>query len=409
MLTKTIKQSLKFLPPFKKVVIGVSGGADSVALAHILIELGYRVTIAHLNHGLRGKESDTDERFVTKLADQWKVPCVTHKIRLKDKGNTENNARLIRYAFLEKVRTEKKATFIAVGHHQDDQIETVLMHIQRGAGLRGLCGMRLQNGAVIRPLLGVTKKDLVTYLKKKNIDFRTDISNFDTRFRRNLLRHRIIPELKKKHKGFEDQLLTMSATAQTQLQIIEKRATEWIRSQVADSGFGRLEFLKLPDSLQSEVLFQIIGYRDLYRRPIGTVKTLIKKGVTGKQKQAGALTFRMQYDRVVFYKGFKVTRSPKRVKLTMKEVRWGPWALQYTGKQTLFARAWQPGDRFKPAGLKGSKKLQDFFVDQKIPKSQRHHIPVIVDKQDQILSVADFRIAENAAHLKQCLRINKIK
>ena len=160
-ITNEIQKSLQSLPPFKKVVVGVSGGGDSVALAHILMKLGYDVTIAHLNHGLRGKESDADEKFVTKLAEKWDVPCVTHKIRLQDKGNMENNARLIRYAFLEKVRQAKKAKFIAVAHHLDDQIETILMHMQRGAGLRGLCGMKIQNGSIIRPLLDVKKKDLI--------------------------------------------------------------------------------------------------------------------------------------------------------------------------------------------------------------------------------------------------------
>ncbi|MBN2096816.1 tRNA lysidine(34) synthetase TilS [Candidatus Peregrinibacteria bacterium] len=407
-MLKTIQKTLATLPPFRKVVVGVSGGADSVALAHILIQLKYNVTIAHLNHGLRGKESDADEAFVEHLAKKWKVPCVTHKIQLSAKGNTENSARLIRYAFLEKVRIAEKAEFIAIAHHLDDQIETILMHMQRGAGLRGLCGMQLKNGNVIRPLLGLRKKELEAYLKKEKVGFRTDASNFDQRFRRNLFRHRIIPELRKKYKDLDKKLLRLSAAAQKRLETIEKKAAEWMRKNVTDFGFGRLEFLKLSDAVQSEVLFQIIGYRDVYRKSIEKIKALIKKGITGKQKQIGPLTFKNQYDRITFFRGFKAPKSPKPVRLTAKEIRWGKWALKYDGNEALFARPWQKGDRFKPAGMRGSKKLQDFFVDRKIPKSERHQIPIITDKTDRIVSVAHFRVAKDAVHLKQCLKISRI-
>ena len=411
MLTKKIQHGLKQIPPFKKAVIGVSGGADSVALAHLLMKLGYDITIAHLNHGLRGKESDADEKFVKKLAKKWKVPCVTHKIQLSGKGSLENQTRLVRYAFLEKVRQSKKAKFIAVAHHLDDQIETILMHMQRGAGLRGLIGMKMQNGSIIRPLLNVRKKDLTAYLKKEKVDFRTDKSNFDTSFRRNLFRHKVIPKLKKKYKNLEGNLLEISQFAQKHVQEIAKQAKSWIEKNIKGSEFERWSFLELSDDIQSEILFQLIGYQDIYRKSIQKIKDLIKKGITGKQKQIGPVTFRTEYGKVLFYKGFMSTTpegNQSIVRLQGPQIRWGNWKLQYKGSDTLYVRSWQKGDKFKPAGMKGTKKLQDFFTDKKIPKSERHQIPIIVDKNNKILGVANFRVAKDASHLKQYLRINKI-
>lgn len=408
MLTRIVKNQLKALPSFKKVIVGVSGGADSVALAHILIQLGYQITIAHLNHGLRGKESNGDERFVKNLSALWGVPFVTRNIHVPKKGNLENNARLARYLFLETIRRQKKARFIAVAHHQDDQIETILLHLQRGAGVRGLCGMTLQSGAVIRPLLHVTKQQLTDYLKKQKIDYRMDSSNADLTFQRNYLRHIIIPALKKQNRHFENKILALSASAQKQLASLEKKAARWIKQCVTNDGFERLEFLKLTDDLQAEVLFSLCGSRDIYRPSVDKVKKLILKGVTGKQQTISRYTFYIQYSRVAYCEGFISKADLPKIKLTTREIRWGNWKMSYKGKLTLFARPWQPGDRFRPAGMRGAKKLQDFFVDQKIPQPERHSIPVIVDQKNCVLGVGNLRVAHNALCLKQYLQINKI-
>jgi len=409
MVLKEVKKSLVTLPLFKKVVVGVSGGADSVALAHMLIKLGYDVTIAHLNHGLRGKESDADAKFVRNLAQKWDVTFVTCQIKVPKKGNLENESRKLRYGFLEKVRHAKKAKFIAVAHHLDDQIETILMHMQRGAGLRGVCGMRLKNDNIIRPLLSVCKKDLVSYLKMKGQDFRTDKSNFDLNIKRNYLRHVAIPKLRKESNNFEKKLLELSSLAQENLKKIEKKVQSWIKNNVTNQSFSQSDFLKLPEELQSEVLFALTGYLDVYSKHIQEVKEIIQKGITGKQKKVGNLNFRIEYKKVVFNKNvIKITVLRKR-KLGGREIKWGNFKIKYQGDKSLYVRRWKFGDRFQPAGMKGSKKLQDFFTDQKIPQLQREHIPIIVDQKDRILSISDFRVAKNADNLKQYLQINKIK
>ncbi|MFH0821092.1 MAG: tRNA lysidine(34) synthetase TilS, partial [Candidatus Peregrinibacteria bacterium] len=169
-----IQKTLRQLASFKRVVVGVSGGADSVALALALKELRYEVIVAHLNHRLRGDESDADAEFVKNFAQKLRVPYVIEKAEIPRHGNLEDNARKIRYEFLENARKRFRADCIAVAHHRDDQMETVLMHLLRGAGPRGLAGMQLQRGKLLRPLLDTTKKEILEFLRKRGQPFRTD-------------------------------------------------------------------------------------------------------------------------------------------------------------------------------------------------------------------------------------------
>ncbi|QQR83241.1 tRNA lysidine(34) synthetase TilS [Candidatus Peregrinibacteria bacterium] len=147
-----MQQLLEQLGPIRRLVVGVSGGVDSVVLAHQLHALGYELIIAHLNHGLRGEASDADALFVRQFAKELNVPCVIDRQAISLIGNVEQNARTVRYRFLEDVRKQMKADLIAVAHHLDDPIETVLMHLLRGAGLRGARGMLVQQERLIRPL-----------------------------------------------------------------------------------------------------------------------------------------------------------------------------------------------------------------------------------------------------------------
>lgn len=421
MLINVIKKSLAKLSPFKKVIVGVSGGADSVALAHILRGLGYEIVIAHLNHGLRGKDSDGDEVFVKNLAQKWRVPFITCKIpppvsseaeksggKVAHYGNLENEFRKIRYQFLERVRQSQKAQFIAVAHHADDQIETILMHIKRGAGLRGMCGMRLQNNKIIRPLLMIKKDKLLAHLRKNKLNFRTDKTNFDLNFERNFVRHVVLPKIGKKREQFEQKILDLSLLAQEKLEKIEKRSQKWIKENIGNLTFKKSTFLKLPDSIQSEVIFQLIGHLDVYSHNVEDVKGLIKNCPTGKQKKAGDYTFCIEYSKIRFYKGKKPTVILKRVKLGKRVIKWGEYKIKYTGSDTIYVRSWQSGDKFKPMGMKGSKKLQDFFVDQKIPQSKRRKVPIFVNSQGVILAVSDIRFSETGKDLTNLINIVKI-
>lgn len=184
-----------------KIVIGVSGGPDSVCLLTIMAEIKekckFEIQIGHVNYGLRGKESKKDEELVKKLAEKYEIGLSILKLE-KIKNFSEENMRNIRYDFLENVRKELDYDFIAVAHNQDDQVETFLMRIIRGAGLQGLSGMKYRTGKIIRPLLEVSREEIIGYLKKGKIKYRLDKTNKENLFLRNRIRNKLIPYLEKK-------------------------------------------------------------------------------------------------------------------------------------------------------------------------------------------------------------------
>ena len=188
-----------------KIVIGVSGGPDSVCLADVLNKLknkyGWKLLIAHINYNLRGKNSKADERFVEKMANDLGLEFVLlekNGFNFSDVG-LENNLRNIRYKFFEKVRRENNFDFIAVAHNRNDQAETFLMRVLRGSGLQGLRSIRPKNEKIIRPLLKTSRKEILNYLKENNLKYRIDESNKDLKFFRNKIRGHLLPLLEKKY------------------------------------------------------------------------------------------------------------------------------------------------------------------------------------------------------------------
>ncbi|MBT3514926.1 MAG: tRNA lysidine(34) synthetase TilS, partial [Nitrospina sp.] len=201
--SKVKSKIIELITPGDKVLVAVSGGADSLALIYLLEkfskELSYNLFVAHLNHLARGKESDEDEKFVEKVAGKLSLPIFIDKIDIRNsslKYSFQESARILRYQFLEKTLKSIKGNKIALGHTADDNIETVLMNLLRGTGLRGLSGIPETTGNVIRPLLYFTRLELEAFLCDHNIAYRTDSSNSDTKYLRNKVRQEMIPFLK---------------------------------------------------------------------------------------------------------------------------------------------------------------------------------------------------------------------
>lgn len=419
-LIEKIEEAMAQIKPHpQKIVVGVSGGADSICQAMALKELDYTIIIAHLNHSLRGKASDEDETFVKQFAEQLKVPYETRKVSLPKKGNLEALGREARYDFLEDISDKYQANHIAVAHHENDQIETILMNIHRGAGLRGARGMQLESENIIRPMLKIRKSEILDFLESKKQPYRHDKSNDDQRYLRNRIRHFVIPEFKEKDPFFETHLLNESERARGQLILIEQTAEEWRQKEIKNSRFNRERFRLLKTPVKTEVIIQLFGKKDLYRKNIHQLTQFIESGKTGKQMTKKNVTLVIEYDEIKIVKYNEIRPSkgrepsaqqkPEKKKITKAGIRWFDWEIKSSAKTAVYVRSWKKGDSFQPNGMKGSKKLQDFFVDQKIPKNERQEVPIIVDEADMILSIGTLRLSKKGLAIKDKLTIDKIK
>ena len=250
-----------------KVVVGVSGGADSVALIHILshlrYELGISLVIAHFNHNLR-KSAIQDQKFTEKLAQKLHLPCVAgiwQKKRNFSQGSLEETAREERFRFLIHTAREQKGSVIALGHHVDDLAETVLMRLLRGSGLQGLRGIlpkrEIQGFPVIRPLLSFTRQEIENYLKKNRISYRLDPTNKKTDFFRNKIRHQLLPWLEKNYqKNIREILANVSQTLTADYEFLRAQAQILFKKEAQCSQdkrtilFPLALFFKKPPALQ---------------------------------------------------------------------------------------------------------------------------------------------------------------
>lgn len=400
-LPHKVKAALQNIPPFKKVVVGVSGGMDSVVLTHVLKHLGYEVIIAHLNHDLRGEASEKDEAFVVELAKAWGLPFMSKQAVIPKKGNLESNARTVRYAFLDEVRLSFQADYVAVGHHFDDQIETILMNEKRGAGLRGKRGMCFFHHHLIRPFLDIPRREIEAYAHRHMLDFVTDESNFDLRFQRNYFRHEVIPKLKE-DAGFEERIRRLSQEAAVELEALNEAKEAWLKGNLQGDAFDRRAFNPLSNDLKVEILLDLIGFHDVYRPTLNRLLEFIAEGQTGKKLQVKKVNFVIEYDQVRFFEDAKEPLLPMPLS---DHQTWGDYDIKVSGLKLLKVRSWKQGDRFQPAGMKGTKKLQDFFVDEKIPRQERSRIPIIVDENDHIICVGDLRFSEAFKEMKEEVRV----
>lgn len=299
MTIKNIKKVLiKHIPKNGTIIIGLSGGADSVFLLDQCIKTQkthpFKIIVAHINHNIRGKESEKDELFSKELANKNLLKFHIKKIRTKPKGNIEEEFRNIRYNFFEQLRIKYKADLILTAHHLNDNIETILLNLTRGCHLDGLQGIKTYDSKrhLLRPLLQTTKKEITDYLKKNKIKFRTDSSNKDINYSRNRIRLKVIPELKKINKNLEKTFLQNIKTYKSLKDLSYTQNQNWLSKNTINNEINLHSFLKLKKSTQKDILFYLYkethsSSKGLSKDHINQIIELITKNKSGTKKEFG--------------------------------------------------------------------------------------------------------------------------
>jgi len=408
-----------------RVVVGVSGGPDSMALLYVLNQIKKKYSlvlkIAHLNHGFRGKEAQKEAQFVEDIAQKLEIPCEVEAFdvpayKKKSSLSSQEAARVIRYQFLEEASKQFNASKIALGHNADDQAETLMMWLIRGTGLKGLSGIPpVREGVIIRPLIETTRDEVEAYLKGRDIPFVIDSSNQKTDYLRNRLRHEIFPLLKKYYNPQLVKSLVHTASIISReneyLEGISKGILEdIIVSKDSDSvvidGMG---LLALPLAIQLRCLrgalgqvkgdLRRIGFAHLYdilkivssNEPNKVLK--LPDGIRVEKSYHHLIVTHHQNVPLPFHYQFKSIPDQVNIKEIGKEIQFETLkgndypihkesahiAYLDGGKVSmpLTIRNAKPGDRFQPLGMKGEKKIKDFFIDEKVPIRERKRIPML--------------------------------
>lgn len=283
-----------------KIVIGVSGGPDSICLLDIFSKLKnkckLKIIVAHVNYGLRGCDSDEDEKLVQVLAKKYKFPFKVLK-NAKTKSDSEEEFRNLRYDFFEKVRKENKFDLIAVAHTMNDQAETVLLRVMRGTGLDGLSSMKPKNGKIIRPLLFLERTEILKYLEINTLNFRIDKTNFDRTITRNRVRNALLPYLEKYfNPSIIMSLAVLANNAAEDYDFVRLEAAKRLKKMIENKGksleFKNSQFQKIHPAIQKEALRQMIemlrtdGLKNIESANLEEIKKALasQKGKTQKVK-----------------------------------------------------------------------------------------------------------------------------
>ena len=388
-----------------KLILGISGGADSVCLMHILLALGCSFELAHCNFNLRGEESDADEDFVKELAKKYQL-----KIHVKqfdtlayadeNKISTQMAARDLRYAWFDKLLIKSSAKYLAIAHHANDDVETFFINLVRGSGLKGFLGIKEKNNAIVRPLLEVSRLEIKHFLQVRGLFFRDDSSNISVKYLRNKIRHELMPLLAEMNPSIQqtvkDEMRILEGVAQ-----IYAAKVEEVRKDLFQEKNGIVQF----ETAALLALNPLYNYLYELLVPYGFYSVeAISKALDGQSgKQFFSATHQLVVDRENIFisplnkenEVFEITEKTKilvypldlKFRLTEdKTIIYDNDIAQLDVEKLKFPltlRKWKQGDKFMPLGMKKFKKLSDFFIDNKFS---------IIDKQEQWLLCSDIDI-----------------
>ena len=422
-----------------RILLGVSGGIDSVCMFHLFRLSGFAIAIAHCNFQLRGEESDGDELFVKSLAEQYDIPLFSTRFETKSIAESEGisiqmAARDLRYEWFEEIRDRYHYNYIAIAHNSDDVIETFFINLSRGSGIKGFTGIKPKTGNIIRPLLFASREKIVNFIQTSSYLYREDSSNSTTKYSRNLIRHEIIPGFEKINPRFKETMLeNISRLRETEYifreQIdIQAQNITYSQNKKLFIDIEKLNKIDLPKTFLYEIL-----------SPFGFSSTQINDilsslhGVSGKQ--FFTLTHRLLKDRkdLILEEIHAINKNNYLIESKNSEID-KPIHLLITkseknehfnlirNKNTglfdldlidfpLVIRKWQNGDYFMPLGMQNLKKLSDFFIDNKFSLLDKENA-WILESGNKIIWIIGHRIDDRfkiTGNTKNILQIELVK
>jgi tRNA(Ile)-lysidine synthase len=411
-----------------KILLAVSGGIDSMVMLHLFSQLGYNIEVAHINHSTRKGRSDEDMAFVNAHCRALSIPfhAITLNYSELKRGNFQENARNERFKFLYKIKEQQHCTWIATAHHKNDRWETFLMHLNRKSGIRGLTSLRGKEHQIIHPLLTFTKSQINKYAYEHNIEFVHDASNDTSDYLRNAIRHKITPEVETL---FPDFILNVNRSIShlqgTSLLLRELIDHYRFESKNEQSGTITIALDKIKAFKNQEALLYFIleGFGFNY----STVNDILKTTNTGKLFESKL--YQVLYDREKLILRLKKTRNqidlsidspgiyglPNGKKLVVqinspKNTDAHLWLDLTKVKWPLKIRGIQPGDKFKPSGMKGAtKSIKKFCTDLKIDRFTKEDL-LVVEQEELILQIIGIQTCHNqtTTDIKNALTFNII-
>ncbi len=416
-------QANRLFTPTDKVLLAISGGRDSVLMAHLFKTLGYSFGLAHVNFQLRSDESDADEVFCKALAAELDVPFYTTSFNTESYAETHQisiqmAARDLRYQWLEELREAEQYDLIATAHHQNDSVETILMNLVRGTGLSGLHGILPKRGHLVRPMLAFTRAQIDEIVEKEQLAYREDSSNQSTKYVRNKIRLEVVPKLKELNPALEETFEANARRFAELEELLQERVSvlrnEWMLPDQNGNIKLSLQALQQLKPLNT-LLFELF-------RPYGFSAQVLEQLITCWNGHPGKV-FESASHQILLDRDFLILSPIEQAAIPDTLIsnmegnwNWGkfhfnvelvdskdfilqknPQLAQMDAGLLQFPlklRAWKKGDCFHPLGMKGQKKLSDYFIEQKIPLSQKKQIAILENGNGDIIWIAGKRIDE---------------
>ncbi len=412
-------RKLDLCRPDDRILLAVSGGMDSVVMAHLFKEAGYDCIIAHCNFQLRGEDSELDEGFVRSLAHYLEIPVKVKRFdvetEMKEHGiSMQMAARDLRYAWFEELLTEQSMDFVATAHNQNDAVETFFLNLSRGSGIRGLKGISPRRERIIRPLLFASRPRIESYQKSHKIDFREDASNLETKYQRNKIRHDVLPVMEQINPGFME---AMEGNMERLGEVFEiyDQSVQQVRNELLKESQGKItiqiERLRALSPLRTWLyeLFSPFGFTPMQCEGIEKIMD------AGPGRQSISTTHRLFVDRNRMILVPTSTKSFERFYLDDPEKHSSlpfPMDMEVMDRAELesiptnpnvacldldeiqfplIIRRWMHGDYFFPLGMEQNKKLSDFFVDEKVPVPEKERIWIMASGK-KIVWIMGYRI-----------------